>query len=70
MTGASVSLRASITGDCPGQRIHDGKASRVRDIVHRSVITEYFVVRAAVLSALKAHSQYEREFARKVAGRS
>lgn len=35
-----------------------------------SALVLYFVVRAAVLSALKAHSQYEREFARKVAGRS
>lgn len=32
-----------------------------------STVLLYFVVRAAVLSALKAHSQYEREFARKVA---
>ena len=35
-----------------------------------SALVLYFLVRGAVLSALKAHSQYEREFARKVAGRS
>ncbi|WP_424446432.1 XF1762 family protein [Microbacterium sp. CH-015] len=31
---------ASLTGECPVQRIHDSKADRVTDIVHRSVVTE------------------------------
>lgn len=41
MTGASAALRASLTGDCHAQRVHDSKASGVTDIVHRSVVTEY-----------------------------
>lgn len=32
-----------------------------------ALVLQFIVVRWAVLSALKAHSQYEREFARKVA---
>lgn len=40
MTGASATLRASLTGECPALRIHDSKADRVTDIVHRSVVTE------------------------------
>ena len=40
VTGASATLRASLTGECPAQRIHDSKADRVTDIVHRSVVTE------------------------------
>ena len=40
MSGASATLRASFTGECPAQRIHDSKADRVTDIVHRSVLTE------------------------------
>lgn len=43
MTGASASLRTTLTGDCPAQRIADSKAGRVRDIVHRSVVTEHGV---------------------------
>ncbi len=41
MTGASAALRASLTGDCPAQRMSDARASReVFDIAHRSVVTE------------------------------
>lgn len=40
MTGASATLRASLTGECPALRIHDSKDGRVTDIVHRSLLTE------------------------------
>lgn len=40
MTGASAALRASLTGECPAQRISDRNSGRVRDIAHRSVVTE------------------------------
>ena len=33
-------LRASLTGECPAQRIHDSKADRVTHIEHRSLVTE------------------------------
>lgn len=41
MTGASAKLRASLTGDCPAQRISDKNAGRVTDIVHRSALIEH-----------------------------